>query len=299
MIDQEESINIPELLGVPKRGIIFSDLDGVWFDEGANFAAAPKRDLAVISEAKTAGYWVVLVSDTGSDGLAAFARELACSPMVIGENGAVFYLPDVGLKQYFIKARPFFSAFRSKATEALKTNSPSSRVVAGDATAMVRTNQITGIPGELVYLINTTRECSYGVYTRRADQRGRLVVDDQLTRQTKAVLNRQLGSNSQLVCKRYPQLGSCLVKDPTVNKPNAVRQVIDQLPAGLSYYMIGDSSADSMTALGGQITTCGKNNASDELKDAARTTNGLVAASSLPLAAGANYIIRQILENRR
>lgn len=295
--EEKQPIGLKELLGVPKKGIIFSDLDGVWFDENANFASPAPSDLEIIQEAQAAGFWVVLTSDTGSQGLSSFAQELGCSPVVIGENGALIYLPREGIKQYLTPLKPFFDEYKIKAIEALRKNNPDASIIRGDATAIIKADDLKGKTGELIYVINETRECSFGVYTRVTDTRGRAVVDDERTTKTENTLRTLLeGLNNGVIAKRYPAIGSCLVKDPTIIKCKAVEWFINQFPSPLSFYMIGDMINDSMESIAEKVSTCAVGNATEEMKIVARKTGGIIAPESAIIAKGANYIIRQILQ---
>lgn len=294
--DYESQIKLSEIVGVPKKGIIFSDLDGVWFDEDTNFAPPQLRELDVVQEARDAGYLLVLVSDTGPSALARFAQELNFDPLIIGENGAVISLPTQGIAQYLTPLKPFFDKYKIDAIQALLANNPDSYIVVGDATAMVRPGGMGRLPAQKdVYLINTARECSFGAYTRVTDTDGRLTVRDSKTQATEELLKKLLKERQRtdLVCKRYDALGSCLVKDPTIKKSTAVKWVIEQFPATLAYYMIGDTSNDSMEPLNGRVIPCAVGNANDGFKKEVLATQGIVAPDSI--ANGANYIIREIL----
>lgn len=292
----EIKVNLPEILGTPKTGIIFSDLDGVWFNEGANFASPPPSDLRIIQEAQAEGFWVILVSDTGSKTLASFAEELGCMPVVIGENGASIFLPKENIITYLTPIKPFFDKYKVKALETLKRNNPQASIINGDATAIIKAGTLKGNPGELMYFIGDTRECSFGAYTRVADTEGKPVVDDEKTEGTESTLKSLLGINNGVIVKRYPAIGSCLVKDPTIVKWKAVEWFMNQFPQSLSFYMLGDTVNDSMEPIAEKITTCAVGNATEELKMAVSKTGGIVAPDSAIIAKGANYIIKQIMQ---
>lgn len=297
MKDQETNLNLKKILGTPTQGIIFSDLDGVWFDENNNFSSPPLSDAQAIKRAQEAGYWVILVSDTGAEGLSSYAQELATNPVVIGENGAVIYLPTQGIKEYLTPLQLFFSKYREKAVEALAAEQPTAAIFQGDATSFIKSQAYSPFPGRTNYLVNTTRECSFGVYTRIADNKGNLVIDDSQTEQTEQILRNLLGDNTNnLACKTYPQIGSCLVKDQTVIKPTAVDWFISQFPSSLFFYMIGDTINDSMEGLNGKVKTCAVGNADAALKSAAQRTQGIIAPDTLTIARGASYIIDRIIQ---
>lgn len=305
--DREIKLNLPEILGIPKKGIIFSDLDGVWFDENANFSSPAPEDLAIIQEAKNAGYWVVLNSDTGAIPLAKFATELDCSPLVIGENGMVIYAPTVDSKEFLVPIRPLFDEFRQLAIAELTSfgtlSGEGSLVINDDATAIIRKDPKVPYPETPLYLINAMRECSFGVYVRFIDKNGKMRIDEKRTKQTETILNalimdittRRSDENVILTCKRYDTVGSCLVRDPRVYKARAVGKVIQQMPSTLNYYMIGDSTNDAMDFLGGKVTTCAVGNANSRLKQISLRSGGIVAPANLRVAQGANYVIREIL----
>lgn len=293
------ALNLAEILGIPKRGIIFSDLDGVWFDESNNFAFPDPKDLVILQEAQDAGYWIVLNSDTGSEALATFAKNLGANPLVIAENGAVVYLSQQGIKEYFSPFKPFFSDFRQEVVLTLMKKYPQAAIFYGDATAFIQAEG--SLPGSnpLAFLVNAARECSLGIYTRLKDENDKLTVSDLQTQETETTLKFLLGNRPErdlLICKNYPLIGSCLVKDPKQTKWQAVNRLINQFPPTLSFYMIGDALADSMEPITEKVTTCAVGNANNDLKTVARKTGGIVAPENLTIAKGANYIVQQILK---
>lgn len=305
MKEREGKLQLPEILGVPKKGIIFSDLDGVWFDEKANFASPPHKDLAIIQEAKEAGYWVVLNSDTGASPLARYSQELGCSPLVIAENGMVTYAPSAGIKEFFVPIKSLFDEFKTDAAAILASQS-NSIIIMGDATAIVREDPIIPYENSTVFLINDMRECSFGVYIRSTDQFGKMDVDTELTDKVKIMMDKLSrnamtkwsSSNVLLACKSYPEVGSCLVRDPRVYKAQAVAGMIAQFSEPLDYYMIGDSLGDAMDfpIVGSRVTTCAVGNADPRLKEIATRTGGIVAPEDSRISKGANYIIQNILQ---
>lgn len=304
MRDREfEPLQLSKVLGIPKKGIIFSDLDGVWFDEQNNFASPRPEDLTIIEEAKNAGYWVVLNSDTGSVPLARFAEELNCSPLVIGENGMVIYAPNAGIKDFFRPEKPLFDELRQDAIAILSADRKDSVVTLGDATRAIKEDQNLPYPNSIVYLINTMRECSFGMYVRRTDEAGKMTIDENALRAAEMVLDNAVSNiinkwksvNVMLATKSYPTVGSYLVRDPRVYKARGVEKVIQQFPPTLDYYMIGDSDADAMDFLGGRVTTCAVGNATNRLKEIAKRSRGIVAPDNLTLTKGANYVIKEIL----
>lgn len=299
MKEARNKLKISEILGIPKKGIIFSDLDGVWLDENNNFSSPNSSDLSILEKAREAGYMLVLNSDTAAETLTLFSKELGFDPFVIGENGAVVYLPNQGIKEYLSSMKPFFDRFKPKVIQAIvKTNSQAALFV-GNATPFLKQTNFFPPSQKTAYLINTTRECSIGVYTRTIQEDGTLKIDDQKTQYTEYLLNFLLESKKEkeeLMCIRYPNLGSCLVKQPTLTKWKAVKWVIDQFPPGLSYYMIGDTIYDSVESLGQLATTCAVGNASAGLRESVLRSGGILAPQDLTIAQGANFIIKQILE---
>lgn len=305
MNEREGKLRLPEILGVPKKGIIFSDLDGVWFDEKANFASPPPEDLAIIQEAKETGYWVVLNSDTGASPLARYSQELGCSPLVIAENGMVTYAPSAGIKEFFVPIKSLFEEFKKNAADMLEFQD-NSVVILGDATAIVREDPLIPYKNNAVFLINDMRECSFGVYIRSTDQFGKMNIDTELTNQVKIMMDK-LSRNAMtkwssrnllLVCKSYPEVGSCLVRDPRVYKAQAVAGMIAQFSEPLEYYMIGNSLGDAMDfqCVGNRVTTCAVGNADPRLKEIATRTGGIIAPEDSRISKGANYIIQNILQ---
>lgn len=297
--DSESQLRLPEILGVPKRGIIFSDLDGVWFDEERNFAPPDPTDVAILQKARNLGYWLVLNSDTAADTLASFAGTLGFDPLVIAENGAIISLPKRRIKEYLSPHKPFFYHYRINVLIKLAEENPNEAIYMGDATPLIQAG--TRIVGSncRAYLINSARECSLGVYTRMIGADGQLLINDAETQRTEALLNELLHKAPEravLTCRRYPNLGSCLVKDLNQTKWQAVHWIINQFPGNLSYYMLGDSIYDSMEPLANQVVTCAVGNASEELKAVALRTGGILAPQQALVAKGADFIIKQILE---
>lgn len=292
------SLDLPKILGRPYRGIIFSDLDGVWLDEQNNFAFPRPETLESIRLARERGYWVVLNSDTAPETLANFAAQLGANSWVIAENGGVISVPKVG-SWYLSAVAPFIATLRSAAIELLADQKINASIWQGDATPFIQRGE--KIPstseGQVAYLINTMRTCSIGIYTRVIGPDGSLRIDDVQTQQTEDILNNILTKQNlqaTLVCRRYPNLGSCLIKDPTIIKASAVKRIIEQFGRGLSYWMIGDRVYDSMKVLGRAVLVGAVANADAELKTEA-ADQGIVSPAGKTIADGANYIIREIL----
>lgn len=295
-IEEQNSLRLPELLGVPKKGIIFSDLDGVWFDENNNFASPPPSDLRAVQQAKNAGYLMVLVSDTGASALASFSEQLQFDSVVVAENGAVVYLPNQGMKTFLTPSKSFFDEFNQRAIN-LFYQDENTEVIIGDATSLIKEDSLLSKPGKTMLVINGARECSFGVYTRSVNSIGKLTIDDNITKITEQRLKELLESAPQTIdCKRYPAIGSCLVKDREIVKSKAVKWIIDQFPSTLSYYMIGDTLNDSMDSLGKRVITCAVGNADNNLKAIAEQNNGIIAPDNMIISSGANYILTKIIE---
>ena len=292
-------LNLPEILGRPKRGIIFSDLDGVWFDESRNFAPPQPEFVKSIALARKSGFWVVLNSDTAPQTLADYANTLGANRWVIAENGGVIFVPKNGYWFSNPSVAEKTASFQEMAVKLLTQRNPESFVWKGDATPFIQSE--SPLPeashGQIVYLINTARITSVGIYTRKASSKGILTIDATETQNTEVLLQniiQQQNLQTSLVCKRYPEIGSCLVKDPRINKSDAVRYVIDQYGDTLSYWMVGDTVNDSIILKNGLIRIGAVGNAVMQLKNAAVQSGGIVAPSLI--AEGADFIIRKILE---
>lgn len=291
--------NLSEILGKPKRGIIFSDLDGVWFDEGKNFAPPSPEKTDVIKLARQKGFWVVLNSDTAPETLTQFASLLGADTWVIAENGGIVSIPQRD-SWYLSQAARLIPELRAAAIENLMTQTAVAHLWQGDATPFIQRGEklADAVEGQVAFLVNTARICSIGIYTRKVLQGGVLGIDDDLTRLTEATLESALtekGLKETLVCKRYPNLGSCLVKDPSVTKATAVQLVIDQMGPDLSYWMIGDRVFDSMKPVAGKVRIGAVGNADMDLKVEADENQGVVAPSNKTVADGAEWIIAEIL----
>lgn len=292
-------LDLPKILGIPKRGIIFSDLDGVWFDEANNFSQPAPALLRSITLAQKSGFWVVMNSDTAPTTLERYANSLGANGWVIGENGGVIYLPDEG-NWYLSPAAPLIETLRNDLLNRLSDQPDRPYIWQGDATPFIQRQGelIGGLPGQVAYLVNTARTCSIGIYTRVIGPDGSLGIDDAQTKQTEDVLNTILAKQdlqANLVCKRYPNLGSCLVKDPTISKATAVERIVNQYGKGLSYWMIGDRVYDSMSDLAGDVRVGAVGNADQGLKTEALGNRGVVAPPDQTIARGADFIIREIL----
>lgn len=293
------SFDLPKILGKPKRGIIFSDLDGVWFDEANNFSQPAPDLLRSISLAQKSGFWVVMNSDTAPTTLERYANSLGANGWVIGENGGVIYLPDEG-NWYLSPAAPLIETLRNDLLNGLSDQPNKPYIWQGDATPFIqRQGELTdGIPGQVAYLVNTARTCSIGIYTRVIGPDGILGIDDLKTKQTEDVLKAVLAKQNiqeTLVCKRYPNLGSCLIKDPLINKSTAVERIVEQFGVDFSYWMIGDRVYDSMSELTGVVRVGAVGNADLGLKTEALDNLGIVAPPDKTIASGADFIIREIL----
>lgn len=284
-------LNLLEILGCPKKGIIFSDLDGVWFDESQNFAPPEAGLTASITWAQEAGFWVILNSDTAPVTLSNYATSLAANEWVIAENGGIIYIPRVGywaLSLYSSKIKEI----RTQAIERLRQLDPLAYVWQGDATPFIQQKKTLSdaAAGQTAYLVNTSRITSVGIYTRKVSPDGQLVVDDGETQKTEQSLLSLLDKrnlSTVLRCKRYPEIGSCLIKDPSVNKADTVNRIVTQYGAALSYWMLGDTTNDIIPP---PVRLGAVGNADFQLKSQAE----IVAPQKI--AEGADFIIRKILE---
>lgn len=298
--DLERQLRLPEILGQPKKGIIFCDLDGVFFDEVNNFASPDKSDLIILDKAKNAGFWIVLNSDTGTSALASFSQHLGCTPLVIGENGTVIYAPNQKIKEFLSPDREFFDQYGKKVVENLKSRD--SAIFLGDATSFIKSQSKLEISESTLYVVNTARECSFGIYTRRVGNDAILAIDDEKVKEVEKLLKNLLlmnGREKDLSCKRYPDIGSCLVKNPSFKKTLGVKYIIDQMPKGLSYFMIGDTINDAMYGLEDEVKTCAVGNGTEELKDMVSQNNGIIAPNQFNLAKGVTFIIDTILKGEK
>lgn len=296
---EQTQMTLPEILGVPTKGIIFSDLDGVWFDEANNFSAPNSETLAILKEAKEAGFLLVLNSDTAPATLAQFAKELGFDPAVIGENGSIIAVPEKGWTEYVSPLKNFFTKLRQQVVLEIMQREPSAAIIVNDATPFIRSGALIQGTSKKTYIINTARECSLGIYTRGIRSDGSLYIYDQMTRQTQNFLNELLSSQSptqDVACFSYPTLGSSLVKPTSAAKWIAVKNIVEQFPQSLSYFMLGDRIYDSMEPIADKVVTCAVGNADDALKAAVRRTNGIIAPENLTIANGANYLIREIIK---
>jgi hydroxymethylpyrimidine pyrophosphatase-like HAD family hydrolase len=295
----KNTMNLPDILGRPTRGIIFSDLDGVWFDEENNFARPNPILTESISRAREQGFWVVLTSDTAPTTLIQYAKELNATPWVIAEKGSVIYIPDMGYK-ILSKNSSVIPKIKQDIIQALQDRPNNARVWQGDATPFVQDNQTLPdlTTGQIVYLMNATRISSIGIYTRRVSEEGTFIIDDTETQNTKAILQNILDKyelTNTFQCKSYPTVGSCLIKDPTIKKSDAIKQIIETYGPTLSYWMIGDTQNDSMKALNGLVRVGAVGNAEKSLKEEAQE-NGIVAPRQNTNALGADFIIKTILK---
>lgn len=286
-----------------ERGIIFSDVDGVWLDESKKFAFPNPQNLRILNEARKAGFRLILNSDTGAQTLASFADRLGFdTDLVIAENGGVIYSPQEKTSEYLSPFAPTFKPLRKRFEEVLISQAPEALVFLGDATRFIQeTVTLPGFSGTF-YAINGTRETSFGVYTRYVAKSGKMEVIDELTERTELMLAEILSTFPEgrvLSLRRYPIVGSCLVRDPNLRKSTAVERVINRRPSDLIYFMLGDTEADSMETLAPRVITCAVGNATPILKEVVIRTNGIQAPDNLVIDRGARYIISQIIERSR
>ncbi len=300
MIELVRTVNLREIIGEPEKGIIFSDVDGVWLDENNNFTPPNKSKLEIIQSAKQAGYWVVLVSDTGSIALSQYAEQFDANSPVIAENGAYIYLPQQNIKLYTEESRAQFFQNLTNSIENQLNQKPNVVVYRLNATPYIQTTKNINEKNKTIYLINSAREESLGIYIRQSDNNGILSIDVQKTEETKALFVQEvekiLPPSQKMIVKSYPQIGSCLVKNPKIQKWKAVQLFIESFPQDLRYYMIGDTENDSMQNLGRIVTNCAVGNATDAYKKIIAETNGLVAPQNKTIADGAFYLIEQIIQ---
>lgn len=300
---KEETMKLPrnielELLFCAK-GVIFTDLDGVWFDEENNFAPPIPSSLEMVKKAQKQGYVFVLNSDTGADALASFRQELGFTGPVIAENGAVIGYPSKKEKEYLaLDLRSVCRKIQTGFIDEIRFQSPERGFFIGDATQFIRLNNRLSTANPIVYLVNTARECSIGIYTRKVNNDGSLGINDSLTQRTQEILQTLIPSASQLICKRYPLIGSCLVKNPKIVKTQGIKALLPYIPNSTPCWMIGNAIADSMQEIP-RITTCAVGNADLKLKEIVLASLGIQAPDELTISNGAQYIIEQILKKER
>lgn len=281
------------------RGVIFTDLDGVWFDEDNNFAPPPKEALQAIKTTQDAGFVFIMNSDTGVDALINFSKELGFIGPIIAEKGSAIVWPSINFEQLlFPNSKKICSRIRSDFIKIME-NRPDRQLWGGDATQFLRQNSTFDAElGKILYLINNSRKCSVGVYTRKIGANQTMIVDNSLTQETQQILANLIPNNDLcFYCKAYPNLGSCLVKSNQFSKVAGVSELLKYIPKTTPCWMIGDRVVDSMAELGNRIVTCAVGNAEAELKLIAQATNGIIAPNNLILEQGAQFIIQQIISS--
>lgn len=284
-----------ELIGQPK-GIIFSDLDGVWFDESNNFAGPSPDNLLSLKKAQNKGYLFILTSDTGAKGLFTYTDELGIkSPLVIAEAGICIQGAN-GLREILVdpEIENIIKKFRSDFIKNCETI-PGSEFLTGDATSLIRRGRIKYTPlnknNYPFFAINTVRNFSFGVYSRIVKD-NKLTIDESFADNTYETLSRITNEYSNLRLTRYPQFGSCLVRPyPRPDKAAAIKRLLDLTGYQGPCYMIGNEVTDSMKKLSGRVTTCAVGNANFELKQQA----DFITPENLTVSYGADYIVRNII----
>ncbi len=285
-----------ELINQP-QGIIFSDLDGVWFDENSNFSTPPLENLSSLKAAQNNGFLIVLTSDTGAEGLFKYTEELGIeSPLVIAEggiciqskSGAIEVLVEPATRGIIKKLRADFIK-RCENTQGID-------FFIGDATSLIRKGFLdyASTKDDYPFLaINAVRTYSLGVYSRRVKQ-GKLLVDENLTDETYEALAQMTSGCPNLQIKKYPQLGSCLVRPyPRPDKATAVERLLELTSYQGPCFMIGNEIADSMKKTSGRVVTCAVGNADAGLKQQA----DFVAPENFTVSYGADFIVRKIISN--
>ncbi|QQS43796.1 HAD hydrolase family protein [Candidatus Roizmanbacteria bacterium] len=248
------------------KGIIFSDVDGVWLDETKNFAFPDNNSLEAILRAQSQDYVFVLNSDTGGESLLQLSREMGItSDLCIAENGSYIQTEnDVWMIQE-PDPRTFMSGLRIRFAEIL---SSSGTVWQGDATRAVRKRELKN--DSPLFLVNTSRQCSVGIYARQAG----MTIDRDLTESVYQTVTKVCSDVQGVEISQYPEIGSCLVR--TTNRPSkadAVSRLLELSGFGGPCFMIGDSMADAMRSLDKRVITCAVGNASPELKTNADVIN--------------------------
>lgn len=241
------------------KGIIFSDVDGVWLDEQNNFAFPDSKNLEAIVQAQSQGFVIILNSDTGGESLLQLSKELGItSDLCIAENGSYIQRgPDVLMVQQ-PDARGLMSELRTQVAEIL---SASGTIWQGDATRAIRNESINN--RNPLYLINTSRQCSVGIYARQSGMR----VDQTLTDLVYQSMTEAGNGINDIEISQYPAIGSCLVRSANrPSKADAVSVLLSQTGFNGPCFMIGDTVADNMSSLSGTVTTYAVGNATDELK---------------------------------
>lgn len=265
------------------KGIIFSDVDGVWLDEANNFAFPDKNSLEAIVIAQSQGYAIVLNSDTGGESLLQLSREMGItSDICIAENGSYVRNENDVLMIQEPDPTMLMTELRTLFAEIL---SSSGTVWQGDATRAVRKRELKN--DSPLFLINTSRQCSVGVYARQSG----MTIDSDLTGDLFRIISEICSERIDIDISQYPQIGSCLIRTTSrPSKADAVSRLLELSGFGGPCFMIGDSLADDMSSLDKRVITCAVGNASRELKSVADITD---ETAVLDRSAGEiiNYII--------
>lgn len=279
------------------RGIIFTDLDGVWFDEENNFAPPKAEVLQTIGMATSQGFVFILNSDTGADALLKFREELGFNGPVIAEKGAVIAWPEKETKDYlFPEIKPLCKLIEAKFIQTIRSQLPQQSLFIGDAYQLIRSQNQYPQTNPVMYLVNSARECSVGIYSRIIDSNGNLTLDDLLNAETQNILENLIPPNNlELLCYSYPNLGSCLVKSKQFSKVLGAQQILKLIPPSIPCWMTGDRPADSMVSIQNRVTSCAVGNADAQLRQDVAQTGGIQTPQELTVSQAAHYIVEQII----
>ncbi|MEO6508663.1 MAG: HAD hydrolase family protein [Patescibacteria group bacterium] len=275
-----------------KKGVIFSDLDGVWFDEANNFAPPSQDALETIQSAQEAGFLIVLNSDTGAQALYEFGEELGIQKTaLIAEGGSYIQMQDGRVESLVDeRVKDVMKRLRGELVQYLIDQG--NDVLVGDATAFIRGGQLPPKSNGELFLINARRQMSVGLYSRVVEN-GQLVVDCNQNDRSFQRLS-SLVPDIDVVVRQYPNIGSCLVKpQQQVTKAQAVERFLDLSGYQGPCYMFGDRIMDSMASLRGRVKTCAMGNADLELKEQA----DVIAPRELQVSDAARYILKGIITN--
>lgn len=227
---------IKNKMPVPLDRVILSDLDGTLINSEYRFTDS--GIVGVVNRVQSDGWKLGISSDTPYKALEVWRDRLAMNGPIIAEKGAV-----VEVESGLLFSPTEHDAFQETGEDIERNLRDKGFILwKGNPVEAIRDNIQVGNSGDQVVLINDLRLCSLGLFFRRVDRTGNLVIDSETTYQAMADIRQY-----------YPPFavdedfnigdGLVIVGPESANK--RVGSKVYMMHEGLTEIgMIGDSRAD-------------------------------------------------------
>lgn len=228
----EKIFHIP----LPVDNVVLSDLDGTLIDK--SYQLTSPGLVEATTRVQNEGWTLGLSSDTPHKALEVWRDRLNIQGPIIAEKGAV-----VEVERGLLYDRVEHNAFAETREEIERDLSNKGFVLwHGNPVEALRESISIGSSGEQIALINNLRLCSLGLFFRRVDRSGRLIIDPETTNMAMSDM-RQFYPSFPVDEDFNEDLGLLIVAREGTNKRSGTQKFMQH--EGLSEVgMVGDSIAD-------------------------------------------------------